>query len=91
MKVATFAVGDDFDPERVTLVPCDPRDGPVAAHRVAAGSAIETVYALLPLCSVRELARLKVYDFAAFQRKAAAEEQAQAALARETAETVEAS
>lgn len=69
--------------DRVCLQPVDPRDGPVGAAKVAAGTAVQAALVLLARCSTAELHRLRLELLPGIQRRVAQEEKARAALARE--------
>lgn len=83
MRYVVFAIPDEFA-DRVMLVPTDPRDGPVAACRVAGGTESEAVIGLLSRCTTQELHDLRHYVLPGIQRKVAAEERARKQLDRET-------
>lgn len=77
----------DAEADRVMLVPCDPRDGPVAATPVGAGTAMQAALVLLSRCSLEELHWLDMTGLRALKRKVAGEERAAEQLRRETTRT----
>lgn len=83
MRYVVFAVPEEFAADRVVLVPTDPRDGPVEAHRVADGTAIHAALRLLGRCTLAELYDLQLVELRKVQRAVAAEERAARLLARQ--------
>ncbi len=80
-EIAPEAIG------RVTIVPTDPRDGPVAHTPVAAGTAMQAALVLLSRCSLHDLHWLSLTGLRRIQAKVAGEERAAEALRRESRET----
>jgi len=83
MRYVVYGIPGDLA-GRVTLVPTDPRDGPIESRPVADGTALQASLDLLSCCSLSDLNVLRLDLLPRVLRKVAAEERAARQLERET-------
>ncbi len=70
MRYIVFAV-PDADLDRVALVPTDPRDGAIDAHRIAGGSALEVAKVMLERCPLHELQAMSLHGLRNIKQRVA--------------------